>query len=182
LRIYDVKRGNPQASKTFLEPFPADIEGEVNSATFSPDGILLALGRNDNHTHVYDSRMLNKLLFDYEHYGPSRTSPGSGSYGVVQVQWVESDSKRLPVGLVTGGNDGKPPFSYISRNFVCISHFLGCVRFWDPLRAAEDPINGRVLVETNSDIGHFSLGDYYLGERDLVVCDTFHARWLHWLT
>lgn len=107
LRLYDIARGLYNDGQTIqLKPFASSIEGEMNSATFSPDGIHLALGRNDNHTHLYDSRMLNKLLFDYEHYGLSRTSPGSESYGVVQTQWVESGSRRLPAGLVTGGNDG----------------------------------------------------------------------------
>ncbi|KAG6905134.1 hypothetical protein DXG01_004645 [Tephrocybe rancida] len=92
------------------ESFPAGIEGEISKAAFSSDDIYLAMGRNDNHTHVYDSRYLGRLLFDYEHHGPPRTNPGGDSYGVVKVQWVDEDSV-LPFGLITGGNDG-------------------CVRFW----------------------------------------------------
>ncbi|KAF9466108.1 WD40-repeat-containing domain protein [Collybia nuda] len=153
LRIYDVAHGlYSDSMKIQLELFPSSIEGEVNSANFSPDGIYLALGRNDNHTHVYDSRMLNRLLFDYEHCGSSRVSPGSESYGVVQTQWVDTNTRRLPTGLYTAGNDG-------------------CVRFWDPLRSAKDPINGQILVESSFDIGCFSIGDYHLGERDIIVGD-----------
>lgn len=89
-----------------MELFSAAIDGEINCAAFSPDGIHLALSRNDNHTHIYDSRKLNRLLFDFEHSGPCRKSPGSESYGVVHAEWVERDSRRLPVGLLTGGHDG----------------------------------------------------------------------------
>lgn len=153
LRLYDIRNKNAHTIRTInLEPFPLDIEGEVNGAVFSPDGIHLALARNDNHIHIYDSRKLNKLLFDFEHNGPCRKSPGSESYGVVTAEWVDRSSRRLPVGLITGGHDG-------------------CVRFWDPLRSAEDPTNGTILAETNSDIGYFSIGDHFAGERDLIAGD-----------
>ncbi|KAG5647482.1 hypothetical protein DXG03_009417 [Asterophora parasitica] len=105
LGIYDVRRKDTEAKLSLhLEPFPAEIEGEVISAAFSSDGIYLALGRNDNCTHVYDSRQLTRLLFDYKHTGPSRTNPGNESYGVVKVQWVDK-SVANQFGLITGGND-----------------------------------------------------------------------------
>ncbi|KAF5383793.1 hypothetical protein D9615_003544 [Tricholomella constricta] len=152
LRIYDIQDANPKAVLVVaLEPFASEIEGEVNSAAFSSDGIYLALGRNDNRTHVYDSRRLDRLLFDYEHYGPCRTNPGGESYGVVKVQWVDR-STVTQNGLVTGGHDG-------------------CVRFWDPLSAHDSLDNGRILAEMNSDIGAFCIGDRYKGERPLVVGD-----------
>lgn len=109
LRLYDIRGRNPSSIlSTSLSSFSPNIEGEINCAAFSSDGIYVALGRNDNHTHVYDSRMLDRILFDYEHYGPCRTTPGAESFGVVQVQWVEGHSINLPMGLVTGGNDGGP--------------------------------------------------------------------------
>jgi WD40 repeat protein len=172
LRLYDIRNRNAKAIGTInLESFPSDIEGEVNSAAFSPDGIHLALARNDNHTHIYDSRKLDKLLFDFEHNGACRKSPGSDSYGVVHAEWVERDSRRLPVGLVTGGHDGRLPLLLsLSITFHLTDRFTpGCVRFWDPLRSAEDPVNGMILAETNSDVGFFSIGDHFAGERDLVV-------------
>ncbi|KAF8074958.1 WD40-repeat-containing domain protein [Lyophyllum atratum] len=159
LRIYNIRNKAPNAILSLeLEPFPVrynvekePIEGEVNSAAFSSDGIYLALGRNDNHTHVYDSRWLNRLLFDYEHYGPCRTNPYHDSYGVVKVQWVNKEA-AMPFGLVTAGHDG-------------------CVRFWDPLRAPNSSRNGSILAEMTSDIGAFSIGDRYKGEQPLVVGD-----------
>lgn len=45
----------------------------------------------------------------------------------------------------------------------------GCVRFWDVRRSADDIQNGEVLAQPNSDIGHFSVGDPYNGEKPLVV-------------
>lgn len=45
----------------------------------------------------------------------------------------------------------------------------GCVRLWDPLKSAEDPSNGMILAETQSDVGHFHLGDRLKEEHDLIV-------------
>ncbi|TFK39877.1 WD40-repeat-containing domain protein [Crucibulum laeve] len=153
LRLYDIR--NVEASYVKmeqLESFPADVEGEVNSAIFSPDDVYLALGRNDNRIHVYDLRMLSRgALYDFEHFGPPRTPPGMCPYGVVKAEWVESNSRRL--GLITGGNDA-------------------CIRLWDPLHAPESLDNGVVLAEVQFDIGHFSLGDRFKGEHQLVVGDS----------
>ncbi|KAG6832257.1 hypothetical protein H0H87_002153 [Tephrocybe sp. NHM501043] len=152
LRIYDIRRSNPEEQLSIkLQSFPSGIEGEVSSAAFSSDGVYIAMGRNDNHTHVYDSRFLDRLLFDYEHHGPSRTNPGRDYYGIVKVQWVDEDPIH-PFGLVTGGNDG-------------------CVRFWDPTRAETHPRNGSVLAKMNSDVATFCIGDRYKGEHSLVVGD-----------
>jgi hypothetical protein len=54
---------------------------------------------------------------------------------------------------------------YIS---LCILQ-KGCVRFWDVRRSADDISNGEVLARPDSDIGHFSVGDPYSGEKPLVV-------------
>ncbi|ESK97840.1 wd-40 repeat-containing protein [Moniliophthora roreri MCA 2997] len=132
-----------------LNPYN-DEQGAVNCASYSPDGIYLAIGRSDNHTHIYDSRMLGRgVLYDFEHTGPSRASPGTSSYGVNSVGWIESRHHRL--GLVTGGSDG-------------------CVRMWKPLQGANLE-NGRVLAEAGADIGCFSLGDRYERQHELVVGD-----------
>lgn len=48
----------------------------------------------------------------------------------------------------------------------------GCVRFWDVRRSSDDISNGEVLARPNSDIGHFSVGEPYNGEKPLVV-------WVH---
>jgi hypothetical protein len=45
----------------------------------------------------------------------------------------------------------------------------GCVRFWDVRRSGDDISNGEVLARPDSDIGHFSVGDPYNGEKPLVV-------------
>ncbi|RDB23680.1 hypothetical protein Hypma_009157 [Hypsizygus marmoreus] len=182
LHIYDLSRtGTPTPTHTTpLSPFPSTLEGEINSTSFSPDGIYLALGRNDNTTHVYDVRNLDRVLYEWNHWGGGRMCPGGEpGYGVTQVEWVDGVWGRglgvgmglgvgggagggvggRGLGLVTGGNDG-------------------CVRFWDPLRAAEEGKNGTVLGECTSDIGCFSIGDRYKGERDLVVGDNSGEVWV----
>ncbi|KAJ7656388.1 quinon protein alcohol dehydrogenase-like superfamily, partial [Mycena polygramma] len=159
-RIYDIRTQNGTAMQVqSLEPFPEKASREMNSVAFSPDGIYLALGRADNCTHVYDSRMLKSgmlqrgVLYNFRH-SQVRFSPATPEnqllFGVVGVRWVASRSTRL--GLVTGGNDG-------------------CVRLWDPLRANEP--GGTVLAQADSDVAHFMLGDRFKGEHELVVCVMF---------
>ena len=113
LRVYDIRRGRPKATVLIpLEPFPIrdDFEGEVNSGSFSPDGMYLALARNDNRTHVYDRRMWDRgVLFEYGHDGESKAASQKDVYGVVKAQWVQSQATRR-MALVTGGEDGKAFF------------------------------------------------------------------------
>lgn len=110
LRLYDVNRQNPAAHTAInLETFPVryeDFEGEVNCTTFSPDGVYLAVARNDNFLHVYDSRMLTRgPLFEYEHFGESKAPSQTSTFGVVKTQWVHSEHTRR-IALVTAGEDG----------------------------------------------------------------------------
>lgn len=121
LRIYDTRRGLPKATHIMeLEPFPIhdDFEGEVNNASFSPDGMYLAMARNDNRTHVYDRRMWDRgVLFEYGHVGESKAASQKDVYGVVKAQWIQSQATRR-MALVTGGQDGKA-FSF--SPLICFS-------------------------------------------------------------
>lgn len=104
-----------------LEPFPIrdDFEGEVNNASFSPDGTYLALARNDNRTHVYDRRMWGRgVIFDYDHGGKSKAASQKDVYGVVKAQWVQSQATRR-MALVTGGEDG--------TIFLSLNPMLNCL-------------------------------------------------------
>lgn len=126
LRIYDIRRGLPKATILMeLEPFPIrdDFEGEVNNASFSPDGMYLALARNDNRTHIYDRRMWDRgVLFEYVHHGESKAASPKDVYGVVKAQWVQSQATRR-MALVTGGEDGKAFFSHLIYFFAdCCLH------------------------------------------------------------
>jgi len=117
LRLYDVQRRSSNAITSLdIVSFQTrwdDFEGEVNVAVFSPDGLYLALSRNDNRTHVYDRRMLSKRretattpLFEFAHTGESKMASVSEAYGVVNAEWVQSEWTRRTC-LVTGGEDGK---------------------------------------------------------------------------
>jgi WD40 repeat protein len=113
MRMYDLRRKNKTAIwKSELEPFSTNSNGEVNHARFSPDTIYLAAARSDDVTHIYDSRMIGRgVLHAFEHSGAPRNFPGCETYGVVDLQWVESRTRRL--GLVTGGIDGEFPVKYL---------------------------------------------------------------------
>lgn len=108
LRVYDIAHKDPKAvDQITLDRFAGNSSTslEINFATFSPDGIYLALARNDNHVHLYDSRMLGRgVLYDFEHWGKSQISPNHDQFGVVHAEWVETRSRKLQ--LITGGNDG----------------------------------------------------------------------------
>lgn len=114
VRLYDVRSKLKQAYETEeLEKFhlrppqqPGDL-GEVNEASFSPDGCLLAVARNDNTLHVYDVRALSRgPLCRFEHHDSDAV--GGGGYGIVAAKWVHGKQRT---GIVSGGNDGR---SYIS--------------------------------------------------------------------
>jgi len=110
MRLYDVGRQSCKAIwESNLEPFPADLApiGSVNHARFSPDAIYLALARNDDIVHVYDCRMIGRgILHAFEHTKAHQRIPRMDFYGVVDLQWHESHSRRM--GLITGGGDGEP--------------------------------------------------------------------------
>ncbi|PCH33569.1 WD40 repeat-like protein [Wolfiporia cocos MD-104 SS10] len=148
LKLYDVRRLMKRvAQKVELDPYESE-EGarfEVNSLAFSPDGIYLAVARNDNTVQVYDSRFLNHgVLYSFAHQGAAAVS--RESFGAVKASWVSGTPRG--VGLVTGGTDG-------------------CVRLWDTRQAAEDPSNGRALASCADDIAYFLLGD--TGSRDYAL-------------
>ncbi|KAA1471564.1 hypothetical protein DENSPDRAFT_850311 [Dentipellis sp. KUC8613] len=100
LRIYDVghKRGRHVAS-VLLEPFsfscPDSLwpDGEVTSASFSPDDMLLSVARNDNTLHVYDTRFLGKgPCCKFVHWGEER-SVDTG-WGITGAIWVQSWNRK----------------------------------------------------------------------------------------
>ncbi|KAJ7180966.1 WD40-repeat-containing domain protein [Mycena filopes] len=155
LRIYDVgNRDSSPVQQRRLETFTTP-DHEVNSIAFSPDSIYLAIGRDDNCTHVYDSRMLGRgILCNFRHF-EADSSNGQNFYGVVKVHWVASrQTGRL--GLVTGGNDG-------------------CVRLFNPLGGEQQ---GVVLAQADSDIAYFSVGDRFNGDHELVVGDSAGAVYI----
>ncbi|KAF8202254.1 hypothetical protein BJ912DRAFT_920642 [Pholiota molesta] len=131
LRLYDIARRDGKATSTVdLEPF---LFG-TRVLMANPDGLFLALARNDNQTHVYDMRYIHRgPLYRYEHIGECQASDKECLYGIVKAQWIQ----------------------------LCAS--LGSNL------SATDPKNGTAIVQVNSDIGHFSLGDPFAGEHRLVV-------------
>jgi len=145
LRLYDVRhKDGREIDQLTLE------SSEVKYASFSPDGIYLAVGRADGHIHVYDSRNFDRLLYDFSHDGPSRVYPGNDNYGVTHMEWRNLHNNRL--GLLSGGPDG-------------------CVRLWQPHCAPRTKQQGKIIAQVNADVGYFSVGNRFEGEHDLVVGD-----------
>lgn len=121
LRLYDIQRKNGRNPITTISLNDFVTDGEVNCATFSPDGIYLAAARNDNIVDVYDSRNLEEgPLYKFKHQDPNHGTPGIESYGIVEAQWVTGFNGR-GLGLISGGNDGKafPIISCIDVHICC---------------------------------------------------------------
>ena len=116
VRLYDVRSKLNEAYETEeLEKFqvrsPVGLNqelgglGEVNQASFSPDGCLLAVARNDNALHIYDVRALSRgPLCRFQHHDSD--SVGGGGFGIVAANWIQG---RDRIGIVSGGNDGRSP-------------------------------------------------------------------------
>jgi WD40 repeat protein len=112
IRVFDARGSSKDAMQcTHLETslWPPSFNWDVNSASYSPDGLYLVVARSDNISHVYDSRVLEKgPMHTFEHRGSRRDGPGSGPFGVTDARWVETPTRRK-LGLVTGGIDGSSP-------------------------------------------------------------------------
>ena len=129
LAIYDVARDQPQATATITlngwPAWPPKINGKVhhhqprvNTLTYSPDGIYLAVARSDNKTEVYDSRFLTRgPVYDLKHSDPPAGFDGDGLYGVYKAEWLQDPSDRLQ--LVTSGADGS--FSLAEVRVTCLT-------------------------------------------------------------
>jgi WD40 repeat protein len=182
MNIYDVRRRDGQhpihqVQFSSFDPlsFPqsGSHEGEVTTASFSPDGLLLAITRSDDELQVFDSRFMGNSaepMAQYLHWEDDCCV--GGKWGIVDAVWVDGWCGR-GFGVVTGGSDGEatsPTFPFpFSSACIYFHSVLGCVRFWDTHRSGEDMENGEVLARPNVDIGHFSVGDPHKGEKPLVV-------------
>ncbi|KAL5488363.1 hypothetical protein ACEPAI_6471 [Sanghuangporus weigelae] len=134
---------------------------ETTNASFSPDGIFLALARSDHRVHVYDVRYLGsnesgKPWAELVHPPIERPRNEHEEYGVTGLRWVEGWSPlgygRGGLGLVTAGADD-------------------CVRLWDIMRSPTHPDESMVLAKTDMDVACLSVGDLSKGEHRLVVGD-----------
>lgn len=80
---------------------------EVGSsvASFSPDGNLIAIAREDNITQVLDSRFAKKAMF----ICPHEAGFGEDLYGITAMEWLDASAgpNRSRNVLVTGGDDGE---------------------------------------------------------------------------
>jgi len=160
VRLYDVRRKLKTAYETEelekfrIRPVIGSNQGlgdseEVNHASFSPDGRLLAVARNDNALHVYDVRALARgPLSRFEHHDSDAV--GGGGFGVIAANWLQG---RDRIGIVSGGNDG-------------------CVRLWEPALGSTDEVQGAVIGRTDFDVSHFSIGNQQSGEFPLVISDS----------
>lgn len=159
MQLYDIAHQGFEhpMQVTALQPFVLNntrgFESEVTSAKFSPDGMLIALARNDNSTHIYDIRnLLCGPLYKLRHNGHDKNKwTGGENYGVTHIEW-ESEWYRGAehgLGLVSGGGDGT-------------------VLLWDLLHALGEP---RKVAQAHYGITTFSLGDHSKGEKSLIVGD-----------
>lgn len=102
--MYDVERGNgrhPIAQVSLTASHRTDVE--VTYAEFSPDDILLALGRNDHLIDIYDVRFMSEPVQTFEQNLENRCLDKSREWGITGLHWT-SDISR---GLISAGSDGE---------------------------------------------------------------------------
>lgn len=108
LDLYDVRRKNGR-SVASVKAIPCDDEEPtVTKASWSPDGILLAVAVNDHRIHVYDGRFLKSggaPVMEFHHDVQVQRS-----FSITFMEWTTEWSFRgQNVGLVTG-NSGDSKF------------------------------------------------------------------------
>ncbi|TFY52122.1 hypothetical protein EVJ58_g10187 [Rhodofomes roseus] len=164
LYLFDGRRLGSQPVHTLaLDSF----QQSVTTMKFSPDGVYLALARDDNTTDVYDARFLGRgKLHAFTHEPGNVLTYTKDVYGVVEAQWVEGHPSGL--GLVTGGCDGACVTLALVAGGMAEGP-VGCVRLWDVRLADSDPNNGLPIAQCGHDLGHFSLGDPSRDEMPLVM-------------
>ena len=144
----------------------------MRAVSFSPDGLLLAVSRSDDELHIYDSRFMGRdraPMRRFLHWG-DECCLTVDRWGIVDAVWVDRWCGK-GLGVITGGSDGEIS-SHTARllcSYLVVLVKKGCVRFWDVQRSDDDISNGEVLARPNSDIGHFSVGNPYIGEKPIVV-------------
>ncbi|KZT42021.1 WD40 repeat-like protein [Sistotremastrum suecicum HHB10207 ss-3] len=150
-----VTRSNKISASIRVRSFTgSQLFGEISDISFSPDGLILALGRNDDIIDIYDTRFLRheKVLKRLSHH-PDKKTANKELYGITGVRWLQPDSALASCGhynLVTGGADGM-------------------VRLWDVSKSLGTPEDSMVLSSSEYDVASFSLGD--TADHPLVVGD-----------
>jgi WD40 repeat protein len=91
-------------------------EGEVTTASFSPDSVMLAVARSDDELHLYDSRFMGRSgepMARYLHWEDDCCV--GEKWGVVDAVWVDGWCGR-GFGIVTGGSDGEAHTLYTTSS------------------------------------------------------------------
>lgn len=92
----DVTHGDPTINK---------LPSTVNQVSYSPDGVFIAVATSNNVTHVYDSRYLNRILYEFPHQPGVEGTVDDTKFGVYKIDWMVNPlTDRLS--LVSGGADG----------------------------------------------------------------------------
>ena len=103
VHLTDIRTSGNRETRTFTlnQTRISDQTLEIMSSSFSPDGMFLALARNDNEVHIYDIRKIPEAYLELKHERKRHTGP----YGITGCSWVNG---LIPgsLGLVTAGSDG----------------------------------------------------------------------------
>ena len=83
-------------------------------------------------------------------------------------------SGSIAIHSVSGLYQGAPTVRAMQRlplipATALITMLAGCVRLWDTKLASNDPVNGRILAQSDDDVATFSLGDIFDGEVPIIL-------------
>ncbi len=103
----DDNRTNPLINK---------VPSMINQVSYSSDGVYIALARSDNSVHIYDSRFLDRRLYNFKHERPSEGTLDDEKYGVYQIQWMDCPNTGR-TGLISAGADGRSCLSITDKPY-----------------------------------------------------------------
>ncbi|KAF8527863.1 hypothetical protein BU17DRAFT_81108 [Hysterangium stoloniferum] len=154
-RTYDVRHKlEKHCAEVELPPGPRNPDPEfcreVSKSVWSPDGLLLAVGSNEDDVYIYDVRQLRQSvgpILSLNHKTHTRSH-----FGITVLEWTTENRfcKTQRLGLLTGGADH-------------------CVALWDINTACKER---RVVAELQGQVGVGHFGDLSRGEKPLVAGDT----------
>lgn len=103
--LHPLPRWYEDTDETHQDTSVNKVPSSVNQMLYSPDGLLLAVSRSDNVTHVYDSRFLGQILYRFKHKPGMEGSMDDTKYGVCKIDWMVNPWTQH-LSLASGGADG----------------------------------------------------------------------------
>ena len=105
IQLDRLPRWYEETPETRADPSINKLPSTINQVSYSSDGVHIAFARSDNTVHVYDSRFLNRRLFNFRHNWGTEGTLDDLKYGVYKIEWMNCPNTGK-LSLISGGADG----------------------------------------------------------------------------